>query len=505
MCRPKSPEGSNPEEDARVQDRQAAFLRKNNFRRIGRTRFFGYSPNPEHPSRLLPAEADADRSENEFVPTKPAPADRDDFMRTYPLHFAIINLPKQNVASVIEAYHTQDPSTVHKQDHNGFTPLYVAAAYANASALKALLKFGAASDLNKHVNKDGMIPLERIEDTMRSTRELAELLMHKWEGYSRNELKVQLILKREMGISVHGQTDEEYLENRKWGCTCGECDEGWLSPRMRFRLETEAALSKENMTVLAPQFQRGQPLPEIPGLAHQFDYLPPNLRTKVYKTFYNGYVTIFENLYVLLDQTEGVPSVPRLRTLCKGDRDVNFYLKKGGKFEYALESMVEGAKSQSCLGDSMFEEIWESENDTDDEYRKLPRCANDLEFDFVKRMIGVPPKGPVLPPEMLSSAVDSERGPTSLTLKMLVNMMSGVYEDEDSEDEEEEENYSDLLNPHYEEAAAGRRQARLDARRAAAAKAPEKRQAEASSAGPDLAFQKLLSFLPQGGVRAPIN
>jgi hypothetical protein len=256
MCRPKPPEDSTPEEEARVQNRQAAFLRKvsslsrflfasvnklylqNDFRRIGHTRFFGYSPNPEHPSRLLQAEGDADRPENKFVPTNPVPADRDDFMRTYPLHFAIIHLPKQNVASVIDAYHTQDPCSIHKQDHNGFTPLYVAAASANAPALKALLELGAASDLNNHVNKDGMVPLERLEDTMRTTRELAELLMHKWEGYSRNELKVQLILKREMGISVNGQTDEEYLQKRKWGCTCGECGQGWLSPRMRFRLES---------------------------------------------------------------------------------------------------------------------------------------------------------------------------------------------------------------------------------------------------------------------------
>ena len=277
MCRPKPPEASTPEEEARVQDRQVAFLRKvsslrgfcfasvnklylqNNFRRIGRTRFFGYSPNPEHPSRLLPAEADADRPEHEFVPTNPTTADRDDFMRTYPLHFAIINLPKQNVASVIEAYHTQDPSSIHKQDHKGFTPLYVAAAYANASALKALLKLGAASDLNNHVNKDGMIPLERLEDTMRTTRELAELLMHKWEGYSRNELKVQLILKREMGISVNGQTDEEYLQRRKWGCTCGECGEGWLSPRMRFRLESSFPLYSVFPILTISQLKRDYP------------------------------------------------------------------------------------------------------------------------------------------------------------------------------------------------------------------------------------------------------
>ena len=193
------------------------------------------------------------------MPTNPTTADRDDFMRTYPLHFAIINLPKQNVASVIEAYHTQDPSSIHKQDHKGFTPLYVAAAYANASALKALLKLGAASDLNNHVNKDGMIPLERLEDTMRTTRELAELLMHKWEGYSRNELKVQLILKREMGISVNGQTDEEYLQRRKWGCTCGECGEGWLSPRMRFRLESAFPLYSVFLILTISQLKRAYP------------------------------------------------------------------------------------------------------------------------------------------------------------------------------------------------------------------------------------------------------
>ncbi|RDB16561.1 hypothetical protein Hypma_002761 [Hypsizygus marmoreus] len=46
-----------------LQDKQVAFFRKNGFRRIGRTAFFGYSPNPSHPSRLLPASADADAND----------------------------------------------------------------------------------------------------------------------------------------------------------------------------------------------------------------------------------------------------------------------------------------------------------------------------------------------------------------------------------------------------------------------------------------------------------
>ena len=128
---------------------------------------------------------------------------------------------------------------IHKQDQDGFTPLYLAAAQGNAPAIGTLLELGAASDLNNYANKEGMTPLERIDETMRSEREFSETLLQQWDGYSGEQLAVQAMLKRALGVFPDGMTDETYVVKKKWGCTCDQCTDGWLSPRMRFRLDCE--------------------------------------------------------------------------------------------------------------------------------------------------------------------------------------------------------------------------------------------------------------------------
>ncbi|KAG6906120.1 hypothetical protein DXG01_015843 [Tephrocybe rancida] len=46
------------------QDRLLTFFRTNGFRRVGRTPYLGYSPNPFHPSHLIAADDDADQYED---------------------------------------------------------------------------------------------------------------------------------------------------------------------------------------------------------------------------------------------------------------------------------------------------------------------------------------------------------------------------------------------------------------------------------------------------------
>ena len=78
---------------------------------------------------------------------------------------------------------------------------------------------------------------------MTSDREFAEtLLLGRWDGYSEEQLTIELLLKRSMGI-VDGEGSEVgYRAKRKWWCTC-VCAGGWLSARMRFHLESEYIFS----------------------------------------------------------------------------------------------------------------------------------------------------------------------------------------------------------------------------------------------------------------------
>jgi hypothetical protein len=119
--------------------------------------------------------------------------------------------------------------------------LHLAAASENLHALRALLELdpaGMAEDLKDAKNKDGVTPLEGLKSTMRSTRECMETLVGMWNGYSDEGLSCEYILNKLMGLPLNAaeQTEEGYIKQRKFGCTCGTCVGGWLSPRMKFRL-----------------------------------------------------------------------------------------------------------------------------------------------------------------------------------------------------------------------------------------------------------------------------
>ena len=145
-------------------------------------------------------------------------------------------------AAVQKAYH-DDPASVRKQDKAGFTPLHVAAAFRNVSALRALLALpteaGVRGDLKRRDNVVGQTPLEVCEIVMRTTRERCMTMGDPWTGYSERDLLCVLLLKRAMGQRIQG-SQRDFIEQRKWGCTCGKCVWGFVSPRMRCRLLCES-------------------------------------------------------------------------------------------------------------------------------------------------------------------------------------------------------------------------------------------------------------------------
>lgn len=154
----------------------------------------------------------------------------------YPLHFAIANIKTPEISAILTGAHALDPAIIHQPDFMGFTPLFVAAGSQNLPALRTLLNLGVAGDLRNTSNKCHMTPLEKLQDTMRDTREFVET-MRLSDGYSPEELACEYLLKEAMGMPLIAQSEGEYIVKRRFGCTCGSCTDQWLSPRMRFRLQ----------------------------------------------------------------------------------------------------------------------------------------------------------------------------------------------------------------------------------------------------------------------------
>jgi hypothetical protein len=147
-----------------------------------------------------------------------------------------VNEKTEQISAIIRTHHSADPASIRRPDHGGYTPIFVALGTVNMHAIRTLLELGVREDLDNFNNTDGITPLEKLQDSMRTTREFSEALLSAWDGHSTDALKAEYLVKRAMGLPTMADNEMEYVEKRKWGCTCGTCAGGWLSPRMRFRL-----------------------------------------------------------------------------------------------------------------------------------------------------------------------------------------------------------------------------------------------------------------------------
>lgn len=207
---------------------------QNGFRRIGRTSFLCYSPDPNHPSHQIAIAADATLLANDFADaSSTSPADLE---AHYPLHIAIASVKTPLVVDLIHTAHANDPLIIHKKAPDGLTPIHMAAGMQNVHALRTLLELGVGDDLQDAANKLGTTPLEALDSAMRSNRQFMDSMLGIWNGYSVEDLTCQYLLKQALGIPLVPPSEAEYVDQRKLGCTCGQCTDGWLSPRMRFRL-----------------------------------------------------------------------------------------------------------------------------------------------------------------------------------------------------------------------------------------------------------------------------
>lgn len=160
----------------------------------------------------------------------------------YPVHHAIATSVRSGttIEPIIRRVYDADHESVRRADDNGLTPLHLAAGLPRLAAVRALLALpeesGVKEDLTRRDNADGVTPLEACEHQMRSTREFSESMLGAWAGNSEDGLRVTLLLRRAAGENIT-ETDDEYVRVRRWGCTCNTCAGGWLSPRMKYRLQ----------------------------------------------------------------------------------------------------------------------------------------------------------------------------------------------------------------------------------------------------------------------------
>ena len=197
-----------------------------------------YSKNPLHASRSLPA---ADDVEEQRFGTGNGP-----LVLGMPLHEIIklgpLDQPVPDVDRAIRFAYTKDTTSVKMKSDTGLTPLHMAVKCENVSAVRSLLALpaesGVRAELDSHDHPRGLSPEEACKEVMLTTRKMMESITGAWPGltWAEGAPHILYLLKRARG-ELAGISEDAFVHRLRWGCTCGQCADGWLSPRMRYRLK----------------------------------------------------------------------------------------------------------------------------------------------------------------------------------------------------------------------------------------------------------------------------
>ena len=389
----------------RHQDTAVAFFRSLGFRRIGASGCLGLAKDLAHEAHNISCTDDYDPEETPLDPDNES--DRDDsddgnpftreqrmeekrlrrMEKALPVHHAINALPDTQCMNFFKARLTAqsvDDPEWNKLDHARNNVLHVASCLSKPLTSRWLIEhIDRDNKLRLARNLEGYTPLEALQAQLEASRISTDhklmtiCISDRFRGYLPQTVACLGVLQGLPDLSG------DRALRLKYGCTCGECLLGFVSPRMKFVLLAEAEMTHDmlssevmedfwcdwnehNTTYIASalkqNFRTNKSLRK--GFANMFDHIASCLRQKTIPTE--------ENVLNAWRHASEWPPVTR-----------NF-LEKGGKVENALRAVFDNARDQDYkAGDGTIMEIFA------EDILKLPECRNDHEFGFVALACGL--------------------------------------------------------------------------------------------------------------------
>ncbi|TCD67051.1 hypothetical protein EIP91_000613 [Steccherinum ochraceum] len=374
--------------------------------RIGRTPYVAYSKNPEHPSRQLAAADDAPTNHYDVYDTT-IPLEGSGLPNgasEFPLHQAIaccgLRFAKDRqrpfessfpIDRYINLVRARQPALLHSQDTVGCTPLHTAASSWCKPAIKALLNpsiVGPETDLFRRDNWLGRTPVEELEQQMRNAMDFdVRVAFQPREPYPDEGLSCAYLLRVAAGEDVG--TEEAFIKQRRWGCTCGQCAGGWFSPRLRYRVHNQAEYLYDMMEVSLDEHPTDSSPARygVMGMA----YIPLHLLPNAKGQFFDGFREVVHEIMLGCRKDSNkdvVPSIHNVRNWSTPNPLTQEYFGHGGLVDYALDFVLDSTKEQSPLGTSEWDTYME-DGIGRQEWAALPICQNDLNFELVRERIGL--------------------------------------------------------------------------------------------------------------------
>ncbi|KAI1401892.1 hypothetical protein F4819DRAFT_306770 [Hypoxylon fuscum] len=331
------------------------FWRSMGFRRIGSSDWFALAGARSHPCHTLPAADDYD---------PPAAAPRTKFPDIKPLFKSLKKLEDTECLKVLQdtlQNHASGEPQWAATDRGGNTLLHTAGLNSKPECVKWIMH--ECQQLAQVRNHEGYTPLEALQSHLERVRtqytimDIVQPISDEFSGFSDAFVACSALLR--------GQTDvqRDELLRLKYGCTCGECISGFLSPRMHLVLLTLAEKIQHDMFLDKQDVKSNNDLTMRQGFMIMWDHTATCLRKKVLPTEFN----VLEDMR---DASEW-PFVTRN------------YLQRRRTVKAVASMLFKKAMDQDkWSGDGEFSEVF------GDEVKELPKCRNDHEFGFVSGMCG---------------------------------------------------------------------------------------------------------------------
>ena len=381
-----------------------AFFRSLGFRRIGASYCFGLATDPDHQAHALPSGADFDPLSEETDTDEPP----EGYERTYedifgdparsswrlklleerlPLHYAAIILPDNECVEFFKEFKLSEKQIEDwvKVDRFSKNILHIAASETKAQSVRWLLgnvddeqKLSSARDIQ------GYTPLEGLESELETKRNTTKrgtmtfVISDKFRGHSAEAIECLAALRKVANLST-----PQYLR-LKYGCSCGECIDGFLSPCMKLALLSKAEVLHD---ILNDGIEDGK----FWYLSNEYltDHVAPDIQQnfRTNKSLRQGYSNIFDHVAMTL-RANMAPTVVNVLNAWRSSNEWppvtrNFY-QRGGNAESTLRVIFEHAKdADEYTGDGNHMRTFE------DDINDLPKCRNDHEFGFVALACGV--------------------------------------------------------------------------------------------------------------------
>ena len=382
-------------------DAADAFYRSLGFRRIGGSGCFGLALDAHHKTRSLTVADDFDPLEPDLMTESEDIEEEDDFYEAkaqakalkkleerLPLHHAAVSYTDDKCVEVFETFKIANHvDTWAKADRFGNNVLHQAALELKPETVRWLVdNVDDSKVLSSTRNRKGYTPLEALINRLEKRRNTGQHGMIKavrcdfFEGFSDDAVNCIATLR-----DIKAPSEIQNLQI-KFGCSCGGCIDGFLSPRMGYALLCEA---EQNHDLLMMDVDDADQWCEL--LEHLNEHAGPNVRQDFYinKDLRLEVSHIFDAVATTL-RAQKVPNTINVMDTRKSSSEsrLNALSLHKSAVESVIRIVFDSARDRDqWAGDGMH--MYEFGEDVE----LLPECRNDHEFAFVAAMCGIPGLG----------------------------------------------------------------------------------------------------------------